>query len=177
MKLAFDFDTQDWRIYLREVWLTSREHRRRRLILRLLLPIGLLMMLFGFAWHPGQGFELADWGIVALAVAWALFSPLLVDFGSMRAMMRQVKAEGNRNLFGRRELELAPEEVTSISAMGTMHYKAGAILEVRVTPGLLLLFVAELQAIVIPRAKIAEGEWEATVKFAKAHYGIARDGK
>jgi YcxB-like protein len=78
-------------------------------------------------------------------------------------------------MLGKRELELTPEGVKSISTIGESFYKAEAIWKVTTTPDVLLLYISELQAIIIPRAKLSTEEWCAAKEFAQAHYGLAKN--
>ena len=177
MKLSFDYDLEDYKLLLRYLLDTSPIYRRIKLRLRLLFPIGLLLLAAALVTRTYGSGEVSGYyaaaPLAALGVALAAFYPRWYNHRVMKIAVRQTKGEDNRNVFGTRQVELTPEGVRSVSRMGEMFYRAGAILRVVVTPDLLLLFVAPMQAIIFPRTKIPPEEFDKAAAFAKACYGAA----
>jgi hypothetical protein len=177
MKLSFDFELGDWEQFLRAAWIGTPDYRRRRMwkwVLSgiLLLGMGCVLVFIESGDYP-FAFEWPE-AVVGLIAGYVVFFGRIYDWRAMRAAMREMRRGDNRTIFSRRELELTPEGVRSVSGMGEGFYKAAAIQRVMETPRQLLLFVAAMQAIIIPRAKIPPEEFEAAAVFAREHYGKAQ---
>jgi hypothetical protein len=143
---------------------------------RILLSAG-LALLGGSLWlrsEPGawdyRGIAL---GLMVMAATILVFGRRVMESATMKANERQMRSAANSSLFGHREVEFGPDGVRSESPLGTMFYKSDAFRKVKATPDLLLLFVGDLQAVIIPRAKLAPGEFEAAEAYAREHYAKA----
>jgi hypothetical protein len=171
MKLVFDLDLDDWQIFLREAWINSKDYQRRALRLQILIPVGfgLIGISLWMGGAPGTACV-----FITIAVAYLFFCRHLMKLMTMRANLRHMRREENRKLLGHRELEFTPEGVKSVSALSESFYKADAIQRVKETPDMLFLFIAELQAVIIPRAKITKEEWDAVGEFARKYYGKSK---
>ena len=174
VKLSFDFDIEDWKRYVRFLLQASPVYRRLRLRGQILRGaafslVGTALVLNSDSLDDAKGaIGLLCW---LLAVVTALIHPWLYNYRMAASSARQMDTEENRNLLGPREMELMTDGVHLVSRIGESFFKAEAIYKVVATPELLLLFISSMQAIIVPKVKIAPEEFEQAAAFAKEHYG------
>ncbi|MEO6846243.1 MAG: YcxB family protein [Chthoniobacterales bacterium] len=169
MKISYDFDIDDWNSFQRYHYSVSATYRRMRTITRLLLPVA-----FGFflaSQIMSHGFELWSFSFfVIISVVWFVFYPLWFDRRVIRQGNRFLREDKTDNLFGRREIEFFPDRIQVISSVGNATYNASGIIKVIESPQALFLYISSIQALVIPKCKLPEDDFQNAVNFVKQHY-------
>lgn len=172
-KLSFDMDEKDYAGYIRAVLDVVPEYGRKRTQVRVLGAIGLGCIggALAIAANGDMWMMMLAGAIWAAAILVLLFYPRYYNKRVVAVSMQVMNKPESRNLFGPRELELTEQGVQTHSAIGQAFFRAEAITKVVVTPAYLLLFISSAQAIIVPKAKIAPGEFEEAVGFAQKWYG------
>src|SRR4051812_22562602 len=107
MKLAFEFDLEDWTSFQRHHYSTSPAYRRMRNAARLVLPaIVLLVISLSLLLHQDEPILFIILGISALL--WFIFYPRMFDRRVMRKSAQFLREGKMENMFGRREIEFLP---------------------------------------------------------------------
>ena len=168
MKLAYDFDIDDWQSFQRYHFSASATYRRMRNMARLLLPVilGIALGVYYFQF----GFEPIFFVILGLvAVLWFIFYPPFFDRRVLRKVLQQVREGKMENLFGRREVELLPDAIRVTTPVSETVYRAAAVVKTVETPDAFLLYTSAIQAMIIPKRKISEVELHAVREFLQQH--------
>src|SRR5882724_9769508 len=169
MKLSYDFDLDDWTAFQRYHYSKSPTYRRMRNITRILFPVAAL--LFITSRFLSRGFDPLYFGIFAVfAVAWFVLYPRWFDRKVIRRSNQFLREGKTDSMFGRREIELLPDRVHIISPSGETTYRSSAITKIAETPDALLLYVSSIQALILPRRKLSEAEFQQATTFVQQHY-------
>jgi len=169
MKLCYDFDIEDLTAFQRYHYSNSPAYRRKRNVNRVLFPIAAsLLVTSRFLRH---GFDPIYLGIFAvLAVAWFVLYPRWFDRKVIRRsnqFLREGKTDG---MFGRREIEFFLDKVHIVSPSGETTYRSSAITKIVETPDALLLYVSSVPALILPRRKLSESDFQQAARFVRQHY-------
>jgi len=172
MKLTYDFDLDDWNLFQRYHYSASPIYRRMRNVTRILFPVAaLLIMTSHFLSH---GFDLLYFGLFAVfSAAWFMLYPRWFDRRVIRRSNQFLKEGNNDSMFGLREIELFPDRVHVISPSGETTYRASAITKCVEAPEALLLYVSSIQALVLPKRKLSESDFQQATEFVQRHYAKA----
>jgi hypothetical protein len=169
MKLAYDFNLEDWSSFQRFHYSTSPSCRRMRNMGRILLPVAVLLLIT--SQFLRRRFDPVYFGIFAtFSIVWFILYPRWFDAKIIRRSTQFLKEGNTDSMFGRREIELLPDRVHIISPSGEATYHASAITKTVETPNALLLYVSSIQALILPRRKLSDADFQQAAVFVREHY-------
>jgi len=131
-------------------------------------------------------------GMISLSFSawWIIFAPValmssiftLVYPRRLRDSLRKTAIKSatkpeNSGFLGQKTIEINGEGIVSISEASTALYKWNTVHEIVTTPDHAFLRLGSIQALVIPRTKIEEGDYEAFVAEAKHLHQLATGDK
>jgi hypothetical protein len=117
MKLAYDFNLEDWSSFQRFHYSTSPSCRRMRNMGRILLPVAVLLLIT--SQFLRRRFDPVYFGIFAtFSIVWFILYPRWFDAKIIRRSTQFLKEGNTDSMFGRREIELLPDRVHIISPSG-----------------------------------------------------------
>lgn len=170
MKFSFEFDLEDWKRFQIHHLKASPSYQKTRRNIRLVLPaVALAMIAWHFREHGFDGFHIALW--VGVSGLWFWLYPRFFDRRVMTKTVRFVQEGRTDTIFGPREVELSADGLRVKSPAGESSYYASAVSQVVETPDELLIYMSSVQAVILPRRKIAAEEFQKAVDFAREHYG------
>ena len=136
---------------------------------RILLPVAVLLLIT--SQFLRRRFDPVYFGIFAtFSIVWFILYPRWFDAKNIRRSTQFLKEGNHDSMFGRREIELLPERVHIISSSGEATYRASAITKTVETPDALLLYVSSIQALILPRQKLSDADFQQAAAFVREHY-------
>jgi len=169
MKLSYPFDLDDWTSFQRHHFNRSPGYRRLRMFSRFVFPVLAIALIISRI--SAGGFDPIFCGFFALfAVIWFVFYPRWFDRKLIRRSTQFLNEGNNDSLFGTREIELLPDRIHVVSPAGETTYRASAVKKIVETPDALLLYISSLQALVFPRKKLSESEYDQVKTLAEQYY-------
>lgn len=118
----------------------------------------------------------AVWGKISLALYFAglalfflAFYPLYYRWLTNRTLRQIVSARLNPKAFARRSLRIAPEGLIQAVEGSAVTLEWGRLGPMTITPDHAFLAVDGVYALVVPRAQLPEGEFDAFVQALQGH--------
>jgi hypothetical protein len=164
MNVTFDLTREDMLEFMRQHHTHSPSSRRTVATFRYSLTALLGGGGAGLGWFMG----LAPWlylpvGVIGAGVYFAMFPRFWRQ--NIERQTEKMLAEGqNRGLLGRQEVEVSDEGVAERNTHGELRARWSTVERVRVTRAQILVYTSSVQAIVVPRRALAEGEDEQLIE-------------
>lgn len=169
MRLRYTLSLDDL-VALNMYYSKRSPHMKRTLALTYLLTVGFCFfaLLLVVAYLRTQRWFLALFNTLLYA-----FLVQYVLFGRKKRI-RRLYAEGkNKGLIGPHELEITEQDLVERTQVGERHTQWSAIDGVSTTPGHTFIFLSALEAHVIPRTTILDGNYEDFVNEVKKRTTVA----
>ncbi len=158
MKIVYDMSVDDYVSFSIFHHKHSRSLRRSRIIGGVVFPVCMFLLLSGLSIYKGQ------WGAVA---TYAVFFAVLIIWvlsGSKRTLARVVRKmlkEGENKMdIGLQELEVTSEGLAEKNEFGESKFNWKAIERIASTPDYYYIYVSAMKALVVPKLKVTEGDFE-----------------
>lgn len=173
MKLRYSNTIEDVVAFGRYHRKHSRTHRLIRLVLGWVVP-GMLILL-ALTYLP---VSLGSFLFFLIPVAFVLVLVHVVYEPLNGLMIRASLREGdNKGLLGPHELELCPPNLTERNLVGESTRWLGAVEKIGTTATHAFIFVGALEAHVVPRAAVTDGDYDAFVRALEQEMEKARRGR
>lgn len=173
MRIEYAFGLEDHLAFTEHHYRRSRSARRRIRFRRFGTPVLAVatVILLAATFDREAVLDYAARGLLVGAL-WVLIFPFYHRLLVRRSVRRFQSQAANRRFFGTQSLALEPEGLVHEGGFGEFRVHRGAIGKVERDTGHAFIYISDEQAFVIPRAKVAEGDFEAFLDAVER----ARDG-
>lgn len=150
--------------YMRQHHAHSPSTRRTVAMMRYSLTVVLAGGGAGLGWVMG----LAPWiyapiGVIGAGIYFAMFPRFFRQ--NIERQTEKMLAEGkNTGLLGRQEVEVDADGVVGRNSHGEIRARWSSVERIRVTKAQILVYISSVQAIVVPRRELGEGQDERLVE-------------
>ncbi len=150
MTLTYDFTLDDLVAFNRHHLRHSPSHKRTRFFVRVLfIPMAAIPVVLRLL--QGQDVLGLTLTMGVIAVIWFFAYPPIFDRRVESQIRRALNEGSNRGLVGEHTLTITPEGLRSTSPGGDSFYKWASVEKVEQTESYIFVYVASVQAIVIPK--------------------------
>jgi hypothetical protein len=160
VKIRYDNTVDDLVLFNRYHWDHTPRMRRTRAVLIWALPLTVLLPAAAAAWWVEVPLEMVLAAVVVLLVLYLLVAPGAFNRSLERQVRRMYRGRTHAAALGEHELELTDSTLIERTPLGESAVELRTIARLVSTEQYTLIYVSDVQAHVIPRHGIREGEYD-----------------